>query len=140
MSLFIIILQYLLLAFIVIYATSKLSYFVDELDKKTHISGAVIGGVLLATITSMPEFITSITSTVGLHEPALAFGNVFGSNVFNILILAVADIIFLKQMFFNQVKTQKTTNMLVIIMYVIFLVPLLLSTFTSVDYDTFTFG
>ena len=25
-------------------------------------------------------------------------------------------------------------------MYVIFLVPLLLSTFTSVDYDTFTFG
>ena len=110
MGLFLLIVQYLLLAFIVIYATSKLSFYVDELDKKTHISGALIGGVLLATITSMPEFITSITSTVTLNTPGLAFGNVFGSNIFNITILAVADLIFLKHMFFNQVKTQKTTN------------------------------
>jgi cation:H+ antiporter len=78
---FLLILQYLLLAFIVIFATSRLSYYIDELDKKTHISGALIGGVLLATVTSMPEFITSITSTVGLGEPGLAFGNVFGSNI-----------------------------------------------------------
>lgn len=140
MDLFVLILQYLLLAFIVIYATSKLSYYVDELDKKTHISGAIIGGVLLATITSMPEFITSITSTIGLGLPGLAFGNVFGSNIFNIMILALADIIFIKQMFFNKVKTQKTTNMLVILMYVVFLVPLLLSTFTSIDYSSFTFA
>lgn len=139
MSLFLLSLQYLLLAFIVIYATSKLSYYVDELDKKTHISGALIGGVLLATITSMPEFITSITSTIGLDSPGLAFGNVFGSNIFNITILAVADLIFIKQMFFNKVKTQRTTNGLVILMYVVFLVPLLLSTFSNVDYNSFTF-
>jgi cation:H+ antiporter len=130
--------QYLLLAFVVIYATSKLSYFVDELDKKTHISGALIGGVLLATITSMPEFITSITSTVGLNNPGLAFGNVFGSNIFNVVILAVADLIFLKHMFFNEVKTQRKTNALVILMYIIFMIPLILSGFTGGDYDTFT--
>ena len=102
-----IILEYLLLAAIVIFATSKLSYYVDELDKKTHISGALIGGVLLATITSMPEFITSITSTVALNEPSLAFGNVFGSNIFNIVILALADLIFLKHMFFNKHVSNK---------------------------------
>ena len=73
--------QYFLLAFIVIYATSKASYYIDELDKKSNISGALIGGLLLATITSMPEFITSITSTVVLDKPGLAFGNVFGSNI-----------------------------------------------------------
>jgi len=139
MDLFLLIIQYLLLAFIVIYATSKLSYIVDELDKKTHISGALIGGVLLATITSMPEFITSITSTMSLGEPALAFGNVFGSNIFNITILAVADLFFLKHMFFNKVKTQRNTNLLVIIMYAIFLVPLLLSLISSLGYHTFTF-
>lgn len=133
-----IILQYLLLAFVVIYATSKLSYYVDELDKKTHISGALIGGVLLATITSMPEFITSITSTVALDEPSLAFGNVFGSNIFNIVILAVADLIFLSHMFFNKVKTQRTTNALVILMYIIFMIPLMLSGFTGLDYGSFT--
>lgn len=135
---FLLIIQYLLLAFVVIFATSKLSYFVDELDKKTHISGALIGGVLLATITSMPEFITSITSTVALDEPSLAFGNVFGSNIFNIVILAVADLVFLKQMFFNKVKTQRTTNALVILMYIIFMIPLMLSGVTGLDYGSFT--
>jgi cation:H+ antiporter len=139
MDLFLLIVQYLLLAFVVIYATGKLSYIVDELDKKTHISGALIGGVLLATITSMPEFITSITSTMSLGEPALAFGNVFGSNIFNITILAVADLFFLKHMFFNKVKTQRKTNLLVIIMYTIFMVPLLLSLFSTLGYHTFTF-
>jgi cation:H+ antiporter len=135
---FVLIVQYLLLAFVVIFATSKLSYYIDELDKKTHISGALIGGVLLATITSMPEFITSITSTVALDEPSLAFGNVFGSNIFNIVILAVADLIFLSHMFFNKVKTQRTTNALVILMYIIFMIPLLLSGFTGLDYGSFT--
>ena len=135
---FLLIVQYLLLAFVVIYATSKLSYYVDELDKKTHISGALIGGVLLATITSMPEFITSITSTVALDEPSLAFGNVFGSNIFNIVILALADLIFLKHMFFNKVKTQRTTNAYVILMYIIFMIPLMLAGFTGLDYGSFT--
>jgi len=133
---FILILQYLLLAFIVIFATSRLSYFIDELDKKTHISGALIGGVLLATVTSMPEFITSITSTVSLGEPGLAFGNVFGSNIFNIVILALADIIFMKQMFFNKVKTQRKTNALVILMYIIFMIPLILTGFSG--YSSYT--
>ena len=135
---FLLVVQYLLLAFVVIYATSKLSYYVDELDKKTHISGALIGGVLLATITSMPEFITSITSTVALNEPSLAFGNVFGSNIFNIVILAIADLIFVKHMFFNKVKTQRKTNALVILMYIVFMIPLMLSGFTGLDYGSFT--
>ncbi len=128
--------QYFLLAFIVIYATSKLSYYVDELDKKSNISGAVIGGILLATITSMPEFITSITSTVVLAKPGLAFGNVFGSNIFNIVILAVADLFFVKHLFFNKVKSGRRTNGLIIIMYIVFALPLLLNRFGWLDYDT----
>ncbi len=142
MDLFLLFAQYFLLAFVVIYATSKLSFFVDELDKKTNISGALIGGVLLATITSMPEFITSITATMSsqVNDPGLAFGNVFGSNIFNISILAIADIIFVKEMFFNKVKTQRKTNALVILMYLIFMIPLFISKFSTGDYDTFTIG
>lgn len=136
----ILVLQYLLLAFIVIFATSRLSYYINELDKKTHISGALIGGVLLATVTSMPEFITSITSTVGLGEPGLAFGNVFGSNIFNIVILALADIIFMKQMFFNKVKTQRKTNALVILMYIVFMIPLIITGFSGYSSATINIG
>jgi len=129
--------QYFLLAFIVIYATSKASYYIDELDKKSNISGALIGGLLLATITSMPEFITSITSTVVLGKPGLAFGNVFGSNIFNIVILAVADLIFIKHLFFNKNKSGIKTNALVIIMYIVFILPLLLNSLGWLDYDAF---
>jgi len=129
--------QYFLLAFIVIYATSKASYYIDELDKKSNISGALIGGLLLATITSMPEFITSITSTVVLDKPGLAFGNVFGSNIFNIVILAIADLVFIKHLFFNKNKSGIKTNALVIIMYVVFILPLLLNSLGWLDYDAF---
>ncbi len=129
--------QYFLLAFIVIYATSKASYYIDELDKKSNISGALIGGLLLATITSMPEFITSITSTVILNKPGLAFGNVFGSNIFNIVILAIADLIFIKHLFFNKNKSGIKTNALVIIMYMVFILPLLLNSLGWLDYDAF---
>lgn len=42
-----------------------LSFFlgdlVDTLDKKTKISGAFIGGVLLAAVTSLPELFTSLS-------------------------------------------------------------------------------
>lgn len=138
MDLFLLIVQYVFLAFVVIFATSRLSYFIDELDKKTHISGALIGGVLLATITSMPEFITSITSTLSIGEPELAFGNVFGSNIFNITILAIADLLFIKHMFFNKVKTQRTTNMLVIVMYIVLAIPLLLGTVSALGFQTFS--
>ena len=132
-----IIFQYLLLAFIVIFATSKASYYVDELDKKSHLSGALIGGLLLATITSMPEFITSITSTVALNKPGLAFGNVFGSNLFNVIILAIADLFFIKHLFFNHTKVHKTTNGFVIGMYILFILPLVLHGFGWLDYDSF---
>lgn len=139
MDLFILIVQYLFLAFIVIFATSKASYYIDELDKKSNISGALIGGVLLATITSMPEFITSLTSTIVLDNPGLAFGNVFGSNIFNIVILAIADLLFVKHLFFNRVKGGIKTNALIIIMYLAFILPLFLSKIGSLDYDSFGF-
>ncbi|PAT02179.1 hypothetical protein CI105_02210 [Candidatus Izimaplasma bacterium ZiA1] len=137
MDIFILIIKYVTLAFLVIFATSKASRYIDELDKKSHLSGALIGGVLLATITSMPEFITSITSTIALHKPGLAFGNVFGSNIFNIVILAVADLLFVKHLFFNKVKTGVKTNGLIIIMYVIFILPLFLSKIGSLNYTSF---
>ncbi|MFW5841775.1 MAG: sodium:calcium antiporter [Bacillota bacterium] len=136
MSLPLLILSYLGLALVTVVSTSRASFFVNEFDKKTNISGAVIGGVMLAIVTSLPEFITSVTSTVIVGEPGLAFGNVFGSNLFNILILAVADLIFIKHLFFNKTKTGVKTNSYIILMYVIFLLPVLLSKIsTSLGYQ-----
>ncbi len=108
------ILQYLILAIVVVYAAIKVSDSVDLLDKKTNISGALIGGLLLAATTSLPEVITSMT-TIRLNEPNLAVGNIFGSNIFNILIIALADLYFFKRYFLNKVSNHNIKSLLYVV-------------------------
>lgn len=116
---------YILLATLTVLATVKAATYIDRLDKKTQLSGALIGGLLLASVTSLPELITSLSATFILDEPALAFGNVLGSNFFNMFILAVIDLVFLKHYFFNHTKTGVKLNAVVFIMYLSFALPLL---------------
>lgn len=79
--------QYLVLALLVVVLSVKLSYYVDCLDKKTNLSGAFIGGVLLAAVTSLPELFTSLTAVLALDQPDLVQGNVLGSNIFNLCVI-----------------------------------------------------
>lgn len=46
--------------------------------------GELIGGIILAGV----KLITSVFSTTVLDNPDLAFGNILGSSVFNLFILA----------------------------------------------------
>ncbi len=87
-------LLYLLLAICVVLLSIKLSFYVDLLDKKTDISGAFIGGVMLAAVTSLPEFFTSLSSTIFLDKPGLVMGNILGSNLFNLTALSAIALIF----------------------------------------------
>ncbi|MGL4373659.1 MAG: sodium:calcium antiporter [Turicibacter sp.] len=91
---------YAILAAAVIFLSIKAAYYVDLIDKKTSLSGAFIGGVLLAAVTSLPELITSISATVILDNPGLTLGNILGSNIFNITILAILILIGVNK--FNQ--------------------------------------
>ena len=72
------ILAYAVSALLVILLSLKLSNYVDLLDKQTNLSGAFLGGVLLAAITSLPELFTSISSVVFLDEPEMVVGNILG--------------------------------------------------------------
>lgn len=78
---------YLILALAVVIISVRLSYYVDLLDRTTNISGAFIGGVMLAAVTSLPELFTSISATVFVNQPDLVLGNVLGSNIFNLFVL-----------------------------------------------------
>lgn len=80
--------SYAILAVLVVYLSIRLSYYVDCLDKKTDISGAFIGGVMLAAVTSLPELFTSLTAVLALAQPDLVQGNVLGSNIFNLCVIA----------------------------------------------------
>lgn len=60
----------------------------------TGLSTGFIGVTLVATVTSLPEVVTTIAA-VRLKAYNLAVGNLFGSNIFNIFALGLADLFFL---------------------------------------------
>ncbi len=92
------IIMYVVFAVALCYLSKKLADYVDALDKKTNVSGAFIGGVLLAAVTSLPELFTSISATILLPSSAsLVVGNILGSNLFNIAILGLCFILFFKK-------------------------------------------
>lgn len=96
---------FLFLAGLTIYLSFKLSYYADILNKTSNISGVFIGGILLAGITSLPEFVTCLSS-IFLNNPYLAIGDILGSNFFNIAMMCLFDILFIKTMFYNYTKNK----------------------------------
>lgn len=83
-------LVFILAATVVVYAAMKLSFYADIIGKRTNLSGLWVGSILLATATSLPELVASISSAL-LNLPDIAAGNVFGSNIYNIFNVAVID-------------------------------------------------
>ena len=109
---------YLLSAVILIVCTIESAKYVDLLDKHTRLSGAFLGGILISAVTSIPELVTSIAS-MAYNKPNLCMGDVLGSNLFNLLILAVTMLFFLKGFCRCKVsKSYRNVLVLVLIVYV----------------------
>lgn len=71
-------------------AGTKLTNYANALSIKTGIGQAVIGMVLLAGITSMPEFAT-VFSSAAIGAVDMAVGDMFGSIALQVVVLAIAD-------------------------------------------------
>lgn len=89
--------SYIVLAVLVIGLSMRLSSYVDMLDKQTNLSGAFLGGVMLAAVTSLPELFTSLSAVVFLNEPELVVGNILGSNLFNVAALSLVSLFGIKR-------------------------------------------
>lgn len=96
---------FIFVAVITVLTATKLSKYADVISEKTAVGGMLIGSMLLAGATSLPEITTSYTAIL-LDNPDLAVGNVLGSNLFNLVILAFTDLYFRKDQFFERVWTQ----------------------------------
>ena len=99
------VLIYAVLASLVVFLSIKLSNYVDLLDKKTKVSGALLGGILLAGVTSLPELFTSLTGTLIVGDNRLVLGNIMGSDFFDIMIFGIVYFLFFKK--FTQGKVGK---------------------------------
>lgn len=80
---------YCILLIGVVVITTLLSKLCVILKVKTHLSDGVVAGLLLGVITSLPELVTCIASVLVHKTGTLGFGDIIGSNIFDIFILAI---------------------------------------------------
>jgi len=83
--------EFLLCLVIILFAGTRLARYGDIIAKKTGLGGIWVGLVLLAAITSVPEIATGVSSAALVGSADLAVGTLFGSNLFNLAILALLD-------------------------------------------------
>ncbi len=83
-------------------AGRRLSYYGDVIADKTGLSGNWIGMILLASVTSLPELVTGISAVTLADAPELAVGNVLGSCMVNLSMLAVIDFLHRRESFYRR--------------------------------------
>ncbi|CEG23485.1 Inner membrane protein YrbG [Planococcus massiliensis] len=81
---------FILAAIVTVIASIKLSQYADVISEKTAMGGMMVGTLLLAGATSLPEVSTSF-SAAAIGNADIAVGNMIGSNLFNLFILATFD-------------------------------------------------
>lgn len=94
--------EFLVSAALLVVSSVFLARYGDVIALRTRLGGMLIGTILLAAATSLPELLTTINS-LSQNVPNLAAGNMFGSCMFNIFLLGVLDIIFWKARVLRQV-------------------------------------
>ncbi len=84
--------QFLFSAVVIVVAAYFLAKYGDVIAIRTGLGGMFIGILLMAGATSLPELLTSMEA-VKQNSPNIAAGNLLGSNGFNMLLLAILDLL-----------------------------------------------
>lgn len=79
---------------VIVYSGAKLSKYGDIIAEKTGLGGTWVGVVLMASVTSLPELVTGISSVTYAGVPDIAVGNVLGACVLNMFTLALLDALY----------------------------------------------
>jgi cation:H+ antiporter len=87
--------QFIFLSVMTVTLGVWLAFLGNRIAEATGLSKSFIGSILLATVTSLPEVLASITA-VRLNALDLAVSNIFGSNIFNLAILAILDFVYIR--------------------------------------------
>lgn len=95
-------LQFVISALILVAAAIKLAEYGDAIGYHTRLSGMFVGALLIASATSMPEILTMINA-INQDHINLTAGDLFGSSMFNMLLLGLLDMIFYRNRILRRV-------------------------------------
>ena len=96
--------RFLLAAAVVVLAGAALSPLADRLAGLLGLSRSFVGTVLLALVSSLPELAVTLAA-LRLRALDMAIGNLLGSNLFNIAILAIDDLAYTRGPLLRDVAT-----------------------------------
>jgi cation:H+ antiporter len=96
--------EFLLCSAVIVYCGTNLSRYGDMIAEKSGMGRAWIGLILMAGVTSLPELITGVSSVAFAEAPDIAVGDVMGSCVFNLSLIALMDILHGPQPIFSRAE------------------------------------
>ncbi len=85
--------MFLVSASVLVWAGSTLAGYADQIAERMKMSRLFVGTIMLAFATSLPELVTDITAARA-GAPDLALGDLFGSSMANMAILAIIDLLY----------------------------------------------
>ncbi len=94
---------YALAAVVVVAAGIWLPYIATDLAAMMGWQQSFVGTLFVAAVTTTPEIVVTVAA-LRMGAIDLAIGNLFGSNLFNILILAIDDLLFMQGPLFAYVS------------------------------------
>jgi len=80
-------------AALVVLSGVKLTRYGDALGDVYNLSKTWVGVIVLAMITSLPELVVTVSAQLAVHKPQFAMSNVCGSNLINLCIFVVLDLV-----------------------------------------------
>jgi len=86
-------LQFIACTGIILIAGTYLSKYGDVIAAKTGLGRTWIGVILMASVTSLPELMTGVSSVALFDLPDLAVGNILGACMLNLLMIPVLDLV-----------------------------------------------
>jgi cation:H+ antiporter len=98
---------FLLSGVVVVLAGVRLAHDGDIIAERTGLGKAWVGAILVATATSLPELATDFAA-VRQGEPSLAVGDLFGSSMANMAILAGADLVLRRRRILARIAVNQT--------------------------------
>lgn len=101
-------------ALVIVLAAPFLAEAAGLIAETTGLGGTFVGTTLVALSTSLPELVASLAA-IRMGAPDLAMGNIFGSNVFNMVLLLPIDIAYTGSLFADISAAHALTGLAVIV-------------------------
>ncbi|WP_414528981.1 sodium:calcium antiporter [Nodularia chucula] len=88
-------LNFTLLSIITVLLGVWLAFLGDQVSAATGLGQSFVGALLLAAATSLPEVVVSLEA-IRMNAVEMAVSNIFGSNLWNLAILGIYDVVYIK--------------------------------------------